>query len=240
MRQLEHERAARLRAEEALRLRDELIAVVSHDLRNPLSAITTSAAILDRLPAPQRDARWSSCVDNIRRATDRMRRLISDLLDASDMEAGNFTVAPGTCDAGGLIAEIVQMHEALAAEKGVELTAAENGHTLTVRCERERMLQALENLVMNAIKFTERGRVLVMARQDGPMVRFSVIDDGPGIHHDERDRVFDKFWKGNRAHRSGIGLGLAIAKGIVTAHGGRIWVESELGKGASFHFTLPS
>jgi signal transduction histidine kinase len=239
LRELEVERAARVRAEEALRLRDELIAVVSHDLRNPLSAIVTSAAILGRLPPPPGDPRWKSCLENIGRAAERMRRLIADLLDASDIEAGNFTVEPATCDTAPLIAEIVQMHAAAAAEKGVELTAAPPGPSVVFRCDRERILQVLENLVVNAIKFTERGRVVVAARHDGSAVRFSVIDDGPGIRADEREQVFEKHWQGTSAQRTGVGLGLAIARGIVSAHGGRIWVDSELGRGASFHFTVP-
>jgi signal transduction histidine kinase len=239
LRQLELERAARARAEEALRLRDELIAMVSHELRNPLSAVVTSASILLRLPTPQGDVRWKSCLENISRACDRMRRLISDLLDASDIEASNFTVEPANCDTAPLIAEIVQMHHAVAAAKGVELMAAASGPSVALHCDRERILQVLENLVLNAIKFTESGRVVVAARHDGSAVRFSVIDDGPGIRADERERVFEKHWQGTSARRTGIGLGLAIARGIVTAHGGRIWVDSELGRGSSFHFTVP-
>jgi len=237
VRLLEVERAARRRAEDALRLRDDLIAMISHDLRNPLSSVVASAAVMRRLTQPDSDPRLYTCLANIGRACDRMRRLVSDLLDASEMEAGTFTVAFGEHDASTIVHEVVQSVEALASVKGLELVALpEPG--LRVRCDRERMLQVLENLVTNAIKYTDRGGVTITARGDGEWGCFSVVDSGFGIEVDDRTRVFEKFWRG-RTKRSGIGLGLAIAKGIVDAHGGAIWLDSEVGAGTAFHFTVP-
>ena len=236
IRLLEVERAARRRAEDTLRLQDDLIAMISHDLRNPLSSVVASAAVMKRLTKPDADPRLLSCLANIGRACDRMRRLVSNLLDASELEAGTFTVALGEHDASTIVHEVVQSAEALAAVKGLELLAVPEAG-LGVRCDRERVLQVLENLVVNAVKYTDRGGVTVTARADGNRVCFSVVDSGRGIAVEDRARVFEKFWHG-RAKQSGIGLGLAIAKGIVDAHGGVIWLDSEVGEGSGFHFTV--
>jgi signal transduction histidine kinase len=109
-----------------------------------------------------------------------------------------------------------------------------------IRADQERVLQVLSNLVGNALKFTpEGGLVTLSAERDATMVRFAVVDSGPGIPREDLARVFDRFWRKETPGKKGTGLGLFIAKGIIEAHGGRIWVESDTGRGASFYFTIP-
>ena len=232
------ERAARSEAEAAIATRDELLAIVSHDLRNPLGAIVASAALLQGTTIDgtegERVHKWAQ---TILRSTDRMKRLIADLLDLAQIQAGKLTVERTPQDVEGLIGDCVEMLRPLAATKDLKGAA---GAGLQVRCDRERVLQILSNLVGNAIKFTpEGGSIFIEAQATGHEVRFSVRDTGQGISEEELPRIFDRFWQVQRKNRAGIGLGLSIAKGLVEAHGGRLWVESKLGVGTTFFFTLP-
>ena len=129
----------------------------------------------------------------------------------------------------------------LAAEKGIELVCAVGDGCPPVNADRDRLLQVLSNLVGNAIKFTaEGGRITLRTEPMSREVRFVVADTGMGIVPEHLPHLFDRFWQANRAHRQGAGLGLAIAKGIVEAHGGRILVESTPGQGTTFFFTIPA
>jgi signal transduction histidine kinase len=231
------ERAARSEAEAAVATREELLAIVSHDLRNPLGSIVFSAALLQRTTIDGEDgARVHKSAQTILRSADRMTRLIADLLDLAQIQAGKLAVEQMPQDVEGLIRDCVEMLRPLAATKDLKGMASAG---LQVRCDRERVLQILSNLVGNAIKFTpEGGSIFIEAQDTGHEVRFSVRDTGQGISEEELPRIFDRFWQAQR-NRAGIGLGLSIAKGLVEAHGGRLYVESKLGAGTTFIFTLP-
>jgi signal transduction histidine kinase/DNA-binding NarL/FixJ family response regulator len=223
-------------AQRAARMRDEVLGVVAHDLRNPLMAISMYAHVLHEggLTPPQ--AEW---VDVVLRNTERMNRLIQDLLDVSALEAGRLRVQPVPCAAGPLTAEALQLLEPQARAAGVRLSRV-TSPVPPVRADRERVLQVLSNLLGNAVKFTPAGGAVELAVESrGAEVVFTVRDEGPGIAAEDVPRVFDRFWQGAGTRRGGAGLGLAIARGIVESHGGRIWVESVPGAGSTFSFTLP-
>ena len=219
------------RAERAIELRDELLAIVSHDLRNPLNVVKLAAQLLaERGSDPM--------VERIGRAAENMDALIGDLLDLAKIESRRFPVSPRTISAKALVDEGLSLIEAVAEQRRIRLVAS--CCEANVCADRPRVLQVLSNLLGNAIKFTPAGgRIRIRVEQNGDWARFSVEDSGPGISPRELPHVFDRYWQGRGVARQSAGLGLYIAKGIVDAHGGRIWGESELGKGTTFHFTLP-
>jgi signal transduction histidine kinase len=230
-------------AQEAVRLREDTLAIVSHDLRNPLSSIRMSAGLLLReLPGAEGGSeRPRRRLEAIQRATEHMRRLIEDLLDVSRLREGTLALEVRPVGAGELLEEVRQMMHPLADEMQVHLEV--HGGAVgeaVVACDRERALQVLSNLVGNALKFTpEGGRVTVRAWREGEQVAFEVRDTGPGIPLEEQPRLFERYWQAERKGSRGAGLGLYIARGLVELHGGRIWVESRPGQGARFTFTLP-
>jgi len=235
---LERERDARREAEAAVRSRDEILAIVSHDLRNPLGTISMTAGLLER---ETHEERRRAQVDIVRRAVAAMGRLIQDLLDVNQIESGQLSVSAVPIDARTLLDE---------ARPGLDLQASQNNQALEWRspdqplmvlADHVRIAQVLINLTGNAIKFTPaRGRIVVDVQEDAGEARFCVTDTGPGIDEASVPRIFDRFWQAaDRPRRGGVGLGLAISYGIVTAHGGRIWVTSKKGEGSSFCFTLP-
>jgi protein-histidine pros-kinase len=238
---LAREKAARAAAEAAGQARDDVLALVSHDLQNLCNAIGLNLAVLLRVPAntdaEQRMRRSGEVVD---RSVAAMKRLLRDILEAQRVEHSGLEIAASSEDVGELVDETVALMEAVATEKGVrvhsDVAAQAPGNAL---CERERIQQVLQNLVGNAIHFTPSGgEVRVLARADGDAVRVTVQDGGPGIPADQQEHVFDRYWRGRGASRHGIGLGLFIVRRIVDAHGGRIWVENAPGTGAAFTFTL--
>jgi signal transduction histidine kinase len=217
--------------------RDELMAIVAHDLRNPLGAITMRAALMQKVPDSERVREQAEAVENIAM---RMEYLIKTMLDVTTMEAGKFSVSPGRCDVDELLREATEMFETLSASKEVEIEQVVPDQGLAIHADRERVLQVLSNLLGNALKFTPQGgRVTLRAERQGATVRFGVQDTGPGIGRENLPRIFERYWKVETPGKKGTGLGLFIAKGIIDAHGGRIWVESEVGRGSSFYFTLP-
>jgi signal transduction histidine kinase len=232
-------------AEAAVRAREDVIAVVSHDLKNPLNVIHGSAAMLDdALGAPNLEAERAplrSHVARIRRSSIRMNRLITDLLDLAKIREGRVEIEVREEHTTDLLAEAMDQSAPLAEQRPVRLEN-EGGPNELVICDRERVLQVFDNIVGNAIKFSTPGDVVRLAVESSPHeCTFAVRDAGPGIPAQELPRLFDRFWTSPRGTSgSGTGLGLAIARGIVEAHGGRIWVESALGEGTSFFFTLPT
>ena len=223
-------------ARSASQARDELLAVVSHDLRNPLSSIALGA---ERLRSSPLDEGLAKVVDVIYRASKRMERLVGDLVDFEQMKLKRLRIEKRVQPAAPLALEAVELHEAIAKEKSVRLEA-DVSVVADVCCDRERMLQVFSNIIGNAIKFTPEGRsVTVLGRRVDGTVRFSVTDSGPGLPPDQLAHVFERFWQGTGGKPTGLGLGLAIAKGIIEAHGGTIGAESEPGKGCTFFFTLP-
>jgi PAS domain S-box-containing protein len=228
-------------AQEAVRAREDLLAIVSHDLRNPLGVVLASSALLlkSSLP-PEKEERARRQVEAIQRAGNRMNRLIRDLLDFASIQGGRLSVNRRAQDATAMVTEVLEALEPLAQPKGLRLVR-ETPADLCVSCDHDRVVQLFSNVVGNAIKFTPDGGVItVRAALEEDEVRFAVVDTGPGIPAEELPHVFDRYYQAKRKNREGIGLGLSIARGIVEAHGGRIWVESEEGKGSTFFFTLPA
>jgi signal transduction histidine kinase len=178
-------------------------------------------------------------IEAIRRSALRMDRLISDLLDASTIEAGRLSLETAAQSVDHIVRDAIEALEAPAAQKRLKLEVV-GGGDLGVFCDRGRMLQVFSNLIGNATKFTpEGGSITVRVEPRDQEVCFSVTDTGPGIPEDQLPRLFDRYWQAKRTARLGTGLGLAIAKGIIEAQGGRIAVESKLGVGSTFSFTLP-
>lgn len=223
----------------AVRARDDVLAIVSHDLRNPLAAIRLSAAQLARRLRTE-DAAQRKKLDVIERAAERMVRLIADLLDAATIERGTFTIDPRPESIAPILDEALQAHEAMAAARSLRLRRDVPADLPPILCDRQRLLQVLANLLGNAVKFVhEGGLVEVRARAEDGGVRFEVADDGPGIPEEQAARLFERYWKGHREEREGVGLGLFIARGIVEAHGGALRLTSTPGAGSTFHFTIP-
>jgi signal transduction histidine kinase len=229
------------RAQEAIRARDEVLRVVSHDLRNPIGAVVMGSAFLqDELSEQLGDGPLGRTLHTIRRSAERANRMIDDLLDISRIEAGRLAIEAAPEPLAPLLEEALEAQRRAALEQGVELRLRAAGPLPWVRADRDRLLQVLGNLIGNALKFTPAGgRVEVGAVPDGEEVRVFVEDTGPGIPAEQLPHLFDRFWQARRADRRGLGLGLAIVRGLVAAHGGRIWVESEPGRGSRFQFTLP-
>lgn len=226
------------RAREAIARRDELLAVVSHDLRNPLSSIILRAEMLAQGEAGNEPVR--RIAEAIHRAGERMARMIDDLLDSANIERGRLAMDRQPHDPRGLLEETAQLFLPAAEERGVTLEVRAADDLPRVACDRGRILQVLSNLVGNAVRVTQRGgRVTLAARATGKEVAFAVEDTGPGIPEEERQQIFHRYYRGSSGTYRGSGLGLSIARSIVEAHGGHIDVESEVGKGSRFFFTLP-
>lgn len=221
----------------ALQAREELTAVVSHDLRNPLNAASMAAALLQRELPPEKRREQ---VRVIERSLRLMAKLLDDLLDLSRIETGRLQVERNVVEVGPLLREACEDFQGMAAERRSPLLCPETGELPPVFGDRHRLLQVLGNLLSNALKFSSPGQPVELAAEpaDGA-VRISVLDRGPGLDPEQQRRVFDRFWQAQRGDRRGLGLGLAIARGLVEAHGGRIWVESTPGGGATFRFTVP-
>jgi signal transduction histidine kinase len=222
-------------ATRAAAARDDILAVVSHDLRGPLHAIGLAVeALRDEVPAGSQ--RFLGAIE---RASARAERLISDLLEASAIENGAFELARHPVDAAAIVKQATADHELLARESGGAISArVPSDGGVVVDADRDRVLQVLGNLIGNALKHARGAPIEISVERRAGDARIAVRDRGPGITEAELPHVFDRYWRG-RAKKGGAGLGLAIAKGIVAAHGGEICVDSAAGAGAEFSFTLP-
>lgn len=228
-------------AEAAVRLREEVLSIVSHDLRNPVSTVAMSASLLKDSDMTLDDGERVKQLDIIVRAAQRMNRLIQDLLDVARIEAGRFAVSCRCEDPGLLASEAYDVFSALASEKGLQLECQIDRKLPQVNVDRDRIIQALSNFLNNAIKFTPSpGRVTIGVTAHETGARFFVSDSGPGIQNEELPFLFSRPWQAKRTAHLGSGLGLTIARGIAMAHGGEVSAESTRGVGSTFHLTLPS
>ncbi|SEQ11874.1 Bacteriophytochrome (light-regulated signal transduction histidine kinase) [Pseudomonas sp. NFACC02] len=231
-----------LREKDAVRARDELVAVVSHDLRSPLTAIVMQCGMMQRLIAADvspASKRLNSAIDTLQRATARMTRLMEDLLDTSTIEAGRYSISPQALEISQLFEDAWSLLTPLALNKFIDLTFSGEPH-LKIMADPERMFQVLSNLVGNAIKFTPKdGLISVTATLEGEFVAVSIVDSGAGIAPDQLPHVFERYWRIREGNPSGTGLGLYISQGIVKAHGGELTASSALGVGSVFRFTVP-
>ncbi len=230
-------RIARAHAESAGAARDQLLAIVVHDLGNPLSTIKLAAASLRRTALV--DGALMRTTDRIERAATRMSRLVHDLQDATQIERGTLTVKTTAEPVAPLLREVAEEFAPPSQAKSVRIEAAPTPAETVVLADRDRLAQVLGNLVGNALKFTPSGgSIHLRADERDGVVVFAVDDTGPGIAPEDAPHVFERFWKAENS--GGTGLGLFIAEGIVRAHGGRLDLTSTPGQGCTFTFTIPS
>jgi signal transduction histidine kinase len=228
-----------LESQQAVRAREEVLAIVSHDLRNPLNAVTLGSSLMKMSDTLSDDDREQ--VETIEVSARRMARLIEDLLDVTRLEGGKrLPIEPAPVEPAELLREAEEIFRAQAAVASVSIDYRPDDALPSVHADRHRVMQVMTNLIGNSMKFTPpEGRIDVHAKLDGDSVLFCISDTGPGIPKENIADIFSPYWQAKRAERLGAGLGLSIARGIVEAHGGRIWVESEPGRGTDFYFTLP-
>jgi signal transduction histidine kinase len=219
----------------AVRTRDDLLAAVSHDLKNPLAAITLIGARLQRAGT---DARTTRTAEMLMRAAHHMDDLIGNLHSLARLQNGMPTLDLAITSLEDLLRQAVDLVAPIAEQRGMTIRL-EIDHAPAVRCDAQQVLRVLSNLLGNAIRFTPPGEVItVSSSAAGDEVTIAVVDRGPGIPPEHMRRLFDPYWSGWPEHGT-LGLGLAIARGIVAAHSGEIWVESAPGQGSRFAFTLP-
>jgi signal transduction histidine kinase len=227
--------------EQAKRARENTLAIVSHDLRSPLSAVLLGIAYVRRAAAEGNSLQsLAGALDAIQRSADSMRRLVDDLLDAARIESGRFSIEPARQRLLPIVEDAVHAARLAADAKRmrIELKAPEDEYI--VHCDRQRLLQVLSNLIGNAVKFSPEGAPLeVRLGAEGEWLRIEVRDSGPGIAQEQQPHVFTRYWQATDTAHLGAGLGLFIAKTIVESHGGRISVESEPGRGSTFTVHLP-
>ena len=235
------EMAEKLR--EVDRLKTDFLARMSHELRTPLNSIIGFADVLLMGIDGDLTERMIEDLQLIRSGGYHLRDIIGDILDMSKIEAGRLELIYEEFDVRRVASELMATATPLAEQKGLSLRLdiAENLEPLVA--DRTRIRQVLWNIIGNAIKFTDHGSITVAVKPENGDVRFSVIDTGIGIRPENLTRIFDHFSQidpGRRESISGTGLGLSISKSLVELHGGRIWVESEAGRGSTFQFTIPT
>lgn len=243
------EREAHLLAEEATRAREEILSVVSHDLRNPLGTVMMGASTLLTLETPERAHRVRTVAERIHRQAERMARLIEDLVDFAGIQAGKLAIQRKPHKADEIVSATSEIFTSVAQERGLSFEMRVVPDLPKVECDPERAVQVMSNLVANAIKVTPKGGAVCIGAEPAPApsdgtpdreVVFYVRDTGPGIDAEELPRLFERYWRSKNSQYKGAGLGLSIARGIVDAHGGRIWAESQPGRGTTFYFSLAS
>jgi signal transduction histidine kinase len=234
--------ARAIRMERAIRDRQEVLALVAHDLRAPLSALSIASSVLLRR-TPDSDRRSSrKFLEIISRSLRQMDHLVAGLLDTASLDSGHFTIRKEWHPVSSIVEDALEMQALAASQKALVLQADRPEEVMHVYCDRDRIMQVLINLLGNAIKFTPSGGLvkIVWRRLAGELL-VSVVDTGCGIAPAHLTRVFERYWEAGSRHYGarGTGLGLYISRGIIEAHGGKIWVESDVGKGSRFSFTVP-
>jgi signal transduction histidine kinase len=228
-------------AENARQSREDVLAVVTHDLRNPLGAILLAAASAMRLELSDKKApRVRKNLATIHRSAERMSRLLADLVDFATIQSGRLKIEPLSFEPREVVEAVLDMFVALAGERSIHLSSKVESGMKLAHGDKDRLIQALANLMSNAIKVTaSEGRVRASVQARNGELVFDIEDTGPGIGPEELPHIFERYWRGQKAGYRGTGLGLTIAKGIVEAHGGRIWAESTVGRGSTFAFSIP-
>lgn len=227
-------------ATQAIKTREDVLSVVSHDLKNPLAFITLKTQLLGKSKeiTPEKLADFTK---GISKATGQMQHLIDDLLDFAKLESGTFTLDLAPHNVNSLINPLIEIISAQAAEKQITFDVQIKNHMAELVCDADRIRQVLSNLLGNAIKFTQNGGAISLAIQgEESGTLFCVTDNGPGIPEEHLEKIFDRFWQLENTKKMGSGLGLSICKAIVQAHGGKIWAESKEMKGSRFYFSIPS
>ncbi len=239
---LEHDLARQVQREHAaVRARDELVAVVSHDLRSPLTILLMQCGMMRKLvPAEETQAnrRLTTAIETMQTATSRMNTLLEDLIDISRIEAGHYRVALQPLEVDATLEQLGLMWHPLAAAKGINLTWRAQPQ-LRIQADPERLFQVFSNLLGNALKFTGLGGTIeVIAQAADDEVLFRVCDNGVGIAEAQLPYIFERYWTSREGNPNGSGLGLYISHGIIQAHGGTLWAESVAGQGSVFSFRL--
>lgn len=237
--ELSNEQKARKLAEKLSLEKEELIMVVAHDLRTPLSVMSMSFQFLQRVN-PSEDEVVRRMVERGAYSAQAMSTLITEILDVTKIESGNVVLDLFPESAQSLIEMAVDVFLPLAKEKNVHILLARDATHQLVLCEKNRIMQVFSNLIGNALKFTPpEGKIFVSTEERDDYVVFAVADTGPGISPENLPRIFERFWQAHETKQMGTGLGLWISKSIIEKHGGKIWVNSERGSGAKFSFSLP-
>jgi signal transduction histidine kinase len=226
--------------ERAVRAREDTLSIVSHDLKNPLAAMLLGVQRLTRLVDDPKKPQAEQLLEKLERTIRGMNRLIESLLDLARIEAGRLHLEKRPESPLSVAARAVEPLEPLAAQRGQRIELLVAGDLPPMTWDPDRMVQVIANLVGNAIKFSPDGAAIrVRAEREPSVIRFAVQDDGPGIAAEVVEHLFDRFWQ-PEGQKRGHGLGLFIVKGVVEAHGGRVWVETAPGRGATFLFTIPA
>jgi signal transduction histidine kinase len=225
-------------AQDAIRAREDVLAMVSHDLRSPLTTIDTTVALLQRNAGSEEKVREKA--EKVKQQVDRMSTLVSDLLDAAALEAGRLAIHREKHEVASCLTEMVETYRPVAERHQIRLEVVPPDPLPPVACDRVRIEQVFSNIIGNAMKFTPAsGYIRVRTKGTLNEVEFVIEDSGPGISREELPHIFDRYRQAKGTLERGTGLGLFIVKGIIEAHGGRVWVESTPGQGSTFHFTLP-
>jgi signal transduction histidine kinase len=225
----------------ALRAREDVLAIVSHDMRTPLAVVHTTVSMLLNPKYQLTPQQVREQHERIRRNVELMNRMIGDLLDMSNLRVGKLSIEPGPMVINEVLREAVTIHEAAAREKGLELIYEDDGNAMRALADRARLMQLFQNLIGNAVKFCKAGdRITVASGMRGDEAQIQISDTGPGIAPEDLPHIFDPYYSASRKHqKSGTGLGLYIGKGIVDAHHGRMSCTSDPNVGTRFSINLP-
>jgi signal transduction histidine kinase len=224
----------------AVQARDEVLSIVSHDLRNPVNTIMLSAGHMLELGDALDMGVARRHLVIVKRQAEQMNRMIQDLLDVARIEAGRLPLSEHREDPARLVRDACESLTELASQNGIRLESDASAELPAVCADRDRVLQVFGNLIGNALRFTEPGGIVRVSAAEGDgVVEFAVSDSGAGIAAEDLPHLFERFYQARSAEPGGAGLGLAIVKGIVETHGGRVAAESTLGAGSTFRFTIP-
>jgi PAS domain S-box-containing protein len=240
VRDVTEQRELKKTLQQAVTVRNDLLAMVAHDLRNPLNALLLLVEGVLRSPLPTPDPA-RRLIESMKRVIERMNALVGDLVESASLEAGHLLLARREHEPQDLVDEVLRQFRPIAGQKEVTLRAELQANLPSLRYDHHRLLRVLSNLIDNAIKFTPTGGlIIVRAEQRAGAIYFAVTDTGAGIPEEQLSHLFDRYWQAKASSDAGAGLGLYIAKGIIEAHGGSIGVESRVGTGATFFFTIPA